>query len=74
VSRGSRVNEYKSMKSSRHHHDSSSPIDLHLDIEEKLSLSEATESIKSYLKHLKALKSRYKDIISELLVEENMNI
>jgi len=36
--------------------------------------SEATESIKTYLKHLKNLKKRYKEIINELMVEENMNI
>jgi len=56
--------------------DKSSPINLHLDVEERSDLhqSEATESIKNYLKHLKELKHRYRDIMSDLLVEENMNI
>eukprot|EP00347_Sterkiella_histriomuscorum_P014966 403358822 len=59
-------------------HDYSDPINLHLDVEEEQSdhnqQSEATESIKCYLIHLKSLKNRYHDIVKELQVEENMNI
>lgn len=61
-------------------HDISEPINLHLDIEEEGASdhnggqSEATESIKCYLIHLKSLKNRYKDIVKELQAEENMNI
>ena len=54
----------------------SDPIHLNLDVEDNLDQqqSEATESIKSYLQHLKGLKSRYRQIIQELQVEENNNI
>lgn len=52
------------------------PIELHLDVEDNYPSSEeaATESIKNYLRKLKSLKKRYKDIVNDLLIEENMNI